>query len=76
MGEPIFKGKGYEWFYNDSTGLGEIQVQPGVLCDAQVSIALQGEDAVAFNGAEPANHGPMIQHHWKILQAKRANRSR
>lgn len=72
----IVEGKGWRWLFNDSTGMGEIQVDAGVLTDKAVDIALDGEDAQMFNNSKPGEHGSRIQHHWKVLQAKRANRSR
>ena len=70
----IIEGKSWRWVFNDRTGLGEIQVQAGVLTDKAVTIALGGEDAEAFQGSAPGDRGTKIRHHWKVLQAKRAGR--
>jgi hypothetical protein len=70
----IVEGNRYKWIYNDSTGLGEIQVEAGVLCDQKIYIALQGDTALAFHNTDPAQHGPMIQQEWIKYQAKRASR--
>lgn len=70
MMEPTYEGQGYKWFYNDATGLGEIQVDTGVLTDRPICLTVQGTQAKAFDEADPVNHGPMISHQWKIYQAK------
>lgn len=77
MGEPItIEGNRYKWIYNDGTGLGEIQVEAGALCDQRVCMAIAGSEARTFHNTDPSQHGPMIQHHWTIYQAKRAGRSK
>ena len=70
--EPTYEDKGYKWFYNHGTGLGEIQVDAGMLTDRPVCLVMQGAEAKAFNEADPKNHGPMIEHQWKVYQAKLA----
>ena len=68
--ESTYEGPTYKWFYNEATGFGEIQVDSGVLIDRLICLVVQGVEAKAFNEANPANHGPMIEYQWKVYQAK------
>ena len=72
--EPAFKGKGYMWFYNDSTRLGEIQLDAGVLADRKVSLALQGDEANAFHSSPPEHRGTLITAHFERYKAWLARR--
>ncbi len=73
-GTPTFEGKGYKWFYNDGTHLGEIQVDAGVLADRKIFLALQGDEADAFNDSLAEHRGTLITAHFERYKAWLARR--
>lgn len=71
---PRATGDGYDWYYNDGTRLGEIQVHPGRLAPRKVCIAVQKDEAEQFDTADEAGRAQMIKYLYKRLQEMRARR--
>lgn len=74
--EPRYQGRGFRWYYNENTRLGEIQLDAGFITQRSDVIAMSDEKAEQFDKADDAAKVEIIKSEYTLLQQKRAARRR